>query len=255
MRMLDSLGAAAVRICTASGQIAITLGRAILWAFRPPFRYRVLVTQLDFIGVQSLLVILMTGAFTGMVLALQLYIGFSKFHAEYLVGGVAAIAITRELGPVLSALMIAARAGSAMAAELGTMRVTEQVDALEAMAVEPVQYLVTPRVISALLMFPVLTLIADIVGIAGSWLVGVHFLGINSTVYLNNMTQLVELRDVLTGLVKAAAFGVAVSAVSCTLGLRATQGARGVGRATTAAVVVSSTMILILDYVLTALMF
>ncbi|WP_027389111.1 MlaE family ABC transporter permease [Chrysiogenes arsenatis] len=254
-KLLESLGTQGYRTAYLSGVIFFTFWNAMLWLFRPPFRYREFIRQFEFIGFGSLFVVILTGTFTGMVLALQLYIGFSKFHAEYLVGAVAAISITRELGPVLSALMITARAGSAMAAELGTMKVTEQVDALESMAVEPIQYLVTPRIVAAFLMFPLLTIVADFMGILGSYVVGVHLLGINPVVYMDKMVALVEISDITSGLVKAAVFGVIVSSVSCGIGLQTSQGAVGVGRSTTSAVVLSSTLILVADYLLTALMF
>jgi phospholipid/cholesterol/gamma-HCH transport system permease protein len=210
---------------------------------------------MEFIGVNSVFVIILTGAFTGMVLALQSYYGFRKFSSEGLVGATVALSMTRELGPVLTSLMVTGRAGAAMAAELGTMRVTEQIDALTVMALNPIKYLVTPRIIAAFLMLPLLTVIADFVGIIGGYLVGVKLLGINEGAYLEKMIKFVELNDIYNGLVKAAVFGIILSVVSCYKGFYTKGGAEGVGKSTTEAVVVSSVTILVTDYILTSFMF
>ena len=222
---------------------------------RPPVRIRAIFKQMEFVGVHSLLVVILTGAFTGGVLAFQAYHGFRLFSAESLVGSTVALAMTRELGPVLTALMVTGRAGSAMAAELGTMRVTEQIDALYTMATNPIKYLVVPRVIAGVLMLPVLTVISDFVGIIGGYLVGVGILKINSGIYVAKMIQIVELEDIFNGLVKSACFGLILSLVGCYKGFYTTGGAAGVGKATTQAVVISSVGILVSDYFLTAAMF
>jgi phospholipid/cholesterol/gamma-HCH transport system permease protein len=211
--------------------------------------------QMEFIGVKSLWVVIVTGGFTGMVLALQTYYGFRRFSSEGLVGTTVALSMTRELGPVLTGLMVTGRAGSAIAAELGTMRVTEQIDALTVMALNPVKYLVVPRVLASLLMLPILTVIADLMGIVGGYFVGVKLLGINEGVFIGRMVKYVDLEDIYNGLAKAACFGVILSVVSCYEGFYTKGGAEGVGRATTEAVVVSSITILVADYVLTSLMF
>ena len=210
---------------------------------------------MDFIGVHSLLVVLITGAFTGMVLALQSSYGFRKFGAEGLVGAIVALSMTRELGPVLTSLMVTGRAGSAMAAELGTMRVTEQIDALTVMALNPIKFLVAPRVVASFLMLPFLTIISDFIGIVGGYLVGVKLLGINEGSFMNKIERTLDLADIYNGLVKAAVFGLILSVISCYKGYNTQGGAEGVGRATTEAVVLSSVTILISDYVLTSLMF
>ena len=210
---------------------------------------------MEFIGVKSLSVVIITGSFTGMVLALQTYHAFHRFSSEAIVGATVALSMTRELGPVLTALMVTGRAGSAMAAELGSMRVTEQIDALTVMALSPIKYLVTPRILAALFMLPILTVIADFMGIVGSYLVGVKLLGINEGVFISRMIKYVDLDDIYNGLVKAAFFGIVLSLVSCYKGFNTRGGAVGVGKATTEAVVVSSITILISDYVLTSLMF
>ena len=237
------------------GRISMMLSESIYLAFMPPFKLSYIFKQMEFIGVRSVFVIILTGAFTGMVLALQSYYGFKKFGSEGLVGATVALSMTRELGPVLTSLMVTGRAGSAMAAELGTMRVTEQIDALTAMALNPIKYLVTPRIIAAFLVLPVLTVISDFIGIIGGYLVGVKLLGINEGAYIDKMIKFVELNDIYNGLVKSAVFGVILSVVSCYKGFYAKGGAEGVGRATTEAVVASSVTILVTDYILTSFMF
>ncbi len=237
------------------GRIWFMLMDSVYWAFRRPFKLNYLYKQMEFIGVKSLSVVIITGSFTGMVLALQTYHAFHRFSSEAIVGATVALSMTRELGPVLTALMVTGRAGSAMAAELGSMRVTEQIDALTVMALSPIKYLVTPRILAALFMLPILTVIADFMGIVGSYLVGVKLLGINEGVFISRMIKYVDLDDIYNGLVKAAFFGIVLSLVSCYKGFNTRGGAVGVGKATTEAVVVSSITILISDYVLTSLMF
>jgi phospholipid/cholesterol/gamma-HCH transport system permease protein len=223
--------------------------------FRPPFKLHNIFKQMEFVGVKSIFVVVLTGTFTGMVMALQGYHGFRMFSAESLVGSTVALGMTRELGPVLTSLMVTARAGSAMAAELGTMRVTEQIDALYVMAANPVKHLIVPRVIAGVLMVPLLTVVSDFTGILGGYFVGVHILGINSGIFIKNMTRLVDLNDIYNGLVKAACFGLILSLIGCYKGFNTYGGAEGVGRATTEAVVLASIAILISDYFLTAIMF
>jgi phospholipid/cholesterol/gamma-HCH transport system permease protein len=237
------------------GGIGLMFLRSIYWSFRRPFKLDYIFKQMDFIGVHSLLVVLITGAFTGMVLALQSSYGFRKFGAEGLVGAIVALSMTRELGPVLTSLMVTGRAGSAMAAELGTMRVTEQIDALTVMALNPIKYLVAPRVVASFLMLPILTIISDFIGMVGGYLVGVKLLGINEGSFMNKIERTLDLADIYNGLVKAAVFGLILSVISCYKGYNTRGGAEGVGRATTEAVVLSSVTILISDYVLTSLMF
>jgi len=227
----------------------------LAWTFRPPLKLRNIFKQMEFVGVKSIFVVVLTGAFTGMVMTLQGYHGFRLFSAESLVGGTVALGMTRELGPVLTALMVTARAGSAMAAELGTMRVTEQIDALAVMAANPVKHLIVPRVIAGVLMVPLLTVVSDFVGIVGGYFVGVRILNLNAEVFMKNILRVVELNDIYSGLVKAACFGLILSVVGCYKGFNTSGGAAGVGRATTEAVVLASISILISDYFLTAIMF
>jgi phospholipid/cholesterol/gamma-HCH transport system permease protein len=207
------------------------------------------------VGVRSIPVVLITAVSTGMVLALQSHTGFKRFNAESLVGTVVALSMTRELGPVLTALIVAGRAGAAMAAELGTMRVTEQIDALSTMAANPIKYLVVPRLLAGMLMLPILTIFSDAVGIAGGYFVAVQVLNVNPVIYLRRTTDFLEYDDIYGGLLKAFVFGMIIATVSCYKGFNTQGGAEGVGKATTGAVVLSSMLILISDYFLTAMLF
>ena len=253
--IIDSLGKSVLHSVEEMGRIILLFFSVLAWMVRPPLRLRNIFKQMEFVGVHSIFVVVLTGMFTGMVMALQGYHGFRMFSAESMVGSTVALGMTRELGPVLTALMVMARAGSAMAAELGTMRVTEQIDALYVMAANPVQYLIVPRVIAGVIMVPFLTIICDFVGIVGGYFVGVQILHINSGIFMKNITKMIELNDIYNGLIKAACFGLILSLVGCYKGFNTTGGAEGVGRATTEAVVLASITILISDYFLTALMF
>jgi phospholipid/cholesterol/gamma-HCH transport system permease protein len=255
MKLLELLGRNCMRFLEETGEILLLLIQAALWCIRPPLRLRLMFKQMEFVGVKSFNVVLLTGAFTGGVFALQTYHGFSLFGAESLVGSTVALALTRELGPVLTSLMVTGRAGSAMAAELGTMRVTEQIDALYVMAVSPIQYLVVPRLLASIIMLPVLTVICDFVGIVAGYLVGVGLLGINYGIFTSKILEYLEFKDIAMGLAKAAFFGLILALIGCYKGFYTSGGAEGVGRATTEAVVLASVLILGADYVLTALMF
>ena len=241
-----------VRDC---GRISIMLAESICFAIRPPFKLNYIFKQMEFIGVDSVLVVVLTGAFTGAVLALQSYYGFRKFQAEGLVGATVALSMTRELGPILTSLMVTGRAGSAMAAELGSMRVTEQIDALIVMALNPIKYLVVPRVLASFIMLPILTVISDFIGIVGGYLIGVKLLGINEGAFINKMIKYLDLEDIYVGLVKAAVFGIILSVISCYKGFYTRGGAEGIGRSTTEAEVLSSVTILMADYIMTSILF
>jgi len=243
------------RTMTEIGHFVIVSSKAIVSCFLPPFRPGLLVMQADFIGVGSLFIIILTGAFAGAVFTLQTLYAFSIFNMESMVGATVALALTRELSPVLASLMITGRAGSAMATELGTMRVTEQIDALASMAVSPIQYLFVPRFLASVVMFPMLTMIFSLVGVGGSYIVAVKMWGVDPGNFIAKITWYVDAHDVTSGLIKSAVFGGFVSLVSCFKGYRAEGGARGVGAATTQAVVIGSVSIMILDYFLTVLMF
>jgi len=225
------------------------------WTFRPPLDIRNLLKQIEEVGVKSIPVVLITGAFTGMVLALQSYTGFKRFNAEAFVGTVVALSMTRELGPVLSGLMVSGRVGSAMAAELGTMQVTEQIDALYTLATNPIKYLIVPRFLASVIIMPILTLFADVVGILGGYLVSVNLLGSNPTIYMRRTFDYLDLEDIYTGLFKAVVFGIIIAIIGCYQGFHTEGGAEGVGKATTKAVVMSSLLILIANYFITALFF
>lgn len=253
-RLLSWLGGGFLGTMSEAGRMTLLLSEAVAWTVRPPWRLRQFFRQMEFVGNHSLFVVMLTSLFTGMVLALQTYHAFRLFSAEGLVGATVALSMTRELGPVITALMVTGRAGSAIAAEIGTMRVTEQVDALTVMAINPVQYLVSPRIVAGFLMLPLLTVVADFVGIVGGYLVGVKMLGINEGIFLNRIYELVTLDDIYEGMIKAAVFGALLTLVGCYKGFYTSGGAEGVGRATTEAVVMASVLILASDYVLTSLM-
>lgn len=252
---VDALGRSVLRSVEEIGRIFGLFLSVLSWMFRPPLKLRLIFKQMEFVGVRSIFVVVLTGTFTGMVLALQTYHGFRMFSAESMVGATVALSMTRELGPVLTSLMVTARAGSAMAAELGTMRVTEQIDALYVMAANPIKHLIVPRIIASVVMVPLLTVVSDFVGVVGGYFVGVHLLHINAGVFMRNIRKIVEIDDIYNGLVKAACFGLILSLIGCYKGFNTTGGAEGVGRATTEAVVLASVTILISDYFLTALMF
>lgn len=254
-RFFEFFGRPVLNLVNVAGSMTVLFLDTLRMLFVPPFRFRLLIKQMEFIGVNSLSVIILTGSFTGMVFAFQSYIGFHKFGAEQIVGTVVALGMARELGPVLSSIMVAARAGSAITAEIGTMKVTEQVDALNALAVDPVQYLFVPRIVAGLIVMPMLNAIAVFCGIVGGYLVSVNVLGINKTLYLDYMYQYIEIGDFINGMIKSFVFGGIVTLVGCYKGYMTRGGAEGVGRATTESVVMACVLILIFDYILTAFMF
>jgi len=255
VKLIERFGAVIEKPVEGVGRCMLLLFSVVKWIFRPPIDIRNTLKQMLEIGVNSLPVVLITAVFTGMVLALQSYTGFKRFGAEGLVGSVVALSMTRELGPVLSALIVTGRAGAAMAAELGTMRVTEQIDALETLATNPVKYLVVPRFLSGTVMLPALTVVTDIIGIIGGYFVTVILLGASSKAYMRATWDYLQIDDIYSGLIKACFFGASFTLVSCYKGFYTKGGAEGVGRATTGAVVVSSMAILISDYFLSAWLF
>lgn len=237
------------------GRFVEIAGRVFAWTPRPPYDWRELFRQMVKVGVSSVPVVLLTAMFTGMVLALQTFSVLQRFNAESFVGSLVALSMVRELSPVLCGLIVAGRAGSAMGAELGTMRVTEQIDALEVMATDPVHYLVVPRVWASTIMLPLLVAMGNGVGILGGYLVAVVLMGANPVSYLDRTFQYMDLNDLTSGLVKAGAFGFLLALIGCQQGFHTTGGAEGVGRSTTSAVVVASIAILISDFFLTRLLF
>lgn len=252
---LQRLGGTASKFFAAVGRLALFAGQGVYHCFAPPFFFRLFVRQLVEIGYYSLPVVGMTALFTGMVLALQSYTGFSRFSAEGAVATVVVLSVTRELSPVLAGLMVAGRVGAAIAAEIGTMRVTEQIDALTTLSTNPYKYLIAPRLLAGTLVLPALVLVGDIIGVFGGYLVGVYSLGFGPENYLHKTWEYLESEDVISGLWKAAAFGFIVTLMGCYNGFNSKRGAQGVGAATTNAVVSASILILICNYLLTQVFF
>ena len=255
MNLLRRIGALTFGFLATIGRIVRFTATALSHAISPPFYPRIIGQQMVEIGFFSLPVVGMTAVFAGMVLALQSFTGFSRFNAEGAVANVVVISITRELGPVLAGLMVSGRIGASMAAELGTMRVTEQVDALTTLSTNPFKYLVAPRVIAGLAMLPLLVFVADIIGVLGGYLVSVFSLGFNAANYLQSTFDFMETLDVVSGLIKAAVFGMIITIMGCYHGYHSQGGAQGVGKATTNAVVSSSILILFFDFILTGIFF
>lgn len=252
--MVQRIGAGTLYFIDEMGRMFLFLLRALAWLFRPPFRPSQIIKQIHFIGFKSTFVVVLTATFTGMVLALQGYYSLRKFGSEGLLGSAVALSMIRELGPVLASLMVTARAGSAITAEIGIMRITEQIDALETMAINPLQYLISPKMIAALLAVPLLVSIFDVVGIAGGYMVGVNLLGVSAGSYWSSIESAVEWRDVYGGILKSISFGLIVSWVCCYKGFFTKMSAEGLGRATTEAVVLTSVLILVWDYFLTSVL-
>ncbi len=247
----EKLWAAPTMIVEQVGTHMILFGQAVRWLFRPPFRVGIILEAMDYIGVQSLLIVCMIGLFVGMVFALQLTSALRSLGTEGFVGATLGIAVTRELSPVFTAIVVAARAGAGMATELGSMRITEQIDALSTLAVNPVQYLVSPRVLAGTLMVPLLSMLFVVVAMCGGYGVAVYLENVDPGVFVENTKWLVDSKDIVQGLMKATVFGTALTLISCAQGFNATGGAKGVGMGTTRAVVGSFVTILVLDYFLT----
>lgn len=237
-------------VLTGLGNFARFSGEVIRCGLRPPYRFHVLVRELERVGINSIMIISLVGMFAGMVFALQTGSAFRLFNAESLVGSTVGIAVTRELAPVFTALMVMARACSAMAAELGTMKVTEQVDAMRAMSINPIQYLIAPKVIASTFMVPFLTGLFNSIGIWGSYVVSIYLLDIPAGPYMEHFNRMVDPQDVYQGLIKAVIFGFIISLIACYKGYKTQNGAEGVGKATTQAVVIGSVTVLISDYFL-----
>ena len=255
MKFLQAIGRTTIAFLGTIGRITVFSGTALSHAVRPPFYPRIIGRQMLEIGYFSLPVVGLTAVFAGMVLALQSFTGFARFSAEGAIANVVVISITRELGPVLAGLMVSGRIGASMAAEIGTMRVTEQVDALTTLSTNPFKYLVAPRIIAGITMMPVLVFVADIIGVLGGYLISVFELGFNPSTYLQNTYDFMQAFDVISGLIKAAVFGFIITLMGCYHGFYSRGGAQGVGQATTNAVVSASILILCFDYILTAVFF
>ncbi len=250
LRPFEGLGRWVIGIVESLGRFGSFLGQAVATMATPPFKLGALLGRIHYIGFRSLLIILLTGAFTGMVLGLQIFFTLSRFGSEAFLGPAVALTLIRELGPVLGALMVTGRAGSALTAELGIMRITEQIDALTVMALSPMRYLVAPSIVAGVITFPLMTALFDVVGIFGGYLVGVKLLGLSEGTYFGEMQTFVNMADVMTGFWKSISFGVIVTWVCTYKGFHVSHGAEGVARATTQAVVLSSVLILVWDYFL-----
>ena len=252
MNPLAAIGAAVLALLAESGRFSAFAGRAAASCVMAPFFPGQFLRQCAQIGYFSLPVIGLTAVFIGAALALNIYVGGARFNAEQFVPNIVVLGITRELGPVLAGLMLAGRVGAGIAAEIGTMRVTEQIDAMTTLSTDPFHFLIAPRVLAAVLTLPILVLAADIIGVMGGYLVATSSLGFNGVTYLRNTFDFVETQDVVLGLIKAAVFGFIIAAMGAYQGYRSSGGALGVGRAATNAVVGAIVLILAVNYLITA---
>ncbi len=255
MNFFAVLGRGFLKVIQDCGGIFIFFLKGLIYFFTRPFRIKLLIKHMEFIGVKSFLVVFLTSLFSGMVTAYQINIALAKVGSQSVLGGVVALTLTRELGPVLTAVVVIARAGSAISAELGSMRITEQIDALKMMAVNPIQYLISPRIWAGIIVLPLLTAIADLVGISGGYIVGVFLVHIDPGILIARMKDMVTFKDIISGIIKSIFFGAFLVTVCGYKGYYASGGSEGVGRATTEAVVISTVGILISDYILTTLFF
>ena len=255
MYIIADIGRYFLLLSANTGRLVNFIVAAIIGAVKPPYYTQTITQQIIFIGYNSLPVVGMMAIFSGAVLALQSYTGFSRFSAEGSIATIVVLSITRELGPVLTGLMVSGRVGASIAAEIGTMRVTEQIDALRTLSTQPIKYLVTPRIIASIIVMPLLVLVADVIGVMGGYFVSVYKLGFNPANYIANTKEHLEFIDVFSGLVKALIFGAIISIIGCFFGYFSEKGAQGVGKATTGAVVTSSILILLSNYIITELFF
>jgi phospholipid/cholesterol/gamma-HCH transport system permease protein len=253
--LLARIGAPVVFVTRAMGDMGIFMGRTLAAALTPPLKFGLVMKRVDFFGFQSLVIILLTGLFTGMVLGYQGYYTLARVGSTAFLGPMVALALLRELGPVIGALMVTARAGSAVCAEVGIKRINEEIDALKMMGVNPFRYLFVPVLLAAVFCMPLLTAVFNVIGIAGGYMVGVRLLNVEAATYFGQMTDYVKIDDITAMLYKSLAFGAVIAWVSCWKGFRAGYGAEGVSRATTQAVVLTSVLILVVDYFLTSVLF
>lgn len=251
---VEKFGGLVLDLTPALGRLTIYMGQVFMWLIRPPFRSKLFLEQMVFMGNKSLFIILLTSSFTGMVFAYQIYLGFTAFSVDSFVGPIVAIAICKELAPVLSGLVVAGRCGAAMAAEIGSMKVTEQVDALEVMGVNSIQYLAVPKVFATVVTMPMLAAIYMLIANTGSWLVGTKLLGIDEVIYFSKISDFMNLKMIVEGLIKAAVFGYLIAIVGTYQGFAVKGGAEGVGKGTNMAVVWGMIIVLIVDFFLTAIL-
>lgn len=252
---IDSIGNYTISLCNMMGLFGLFLVRVIITAATTKLKIKKFFAQTDEIGFNSLVIVILTGTFAGAVLALQTYIGVRRYGGEEFVGPIVALSMTRELGPVITGLMIAGRCGSAIAAEIGTMRITEQIDALKTLRINPLQYLVIPRILAGTIILPFLTIFSMLCGVLGGYFIATSVLGLNGNQYINGIKKYLEYSDVTSGLIKSSVFGFILTWVGAFKGFYATGGARGVGLATTQSVVMGSILLLLANYFLTALLF
>jgi phospholipid/cholesterol/gamma-HCH transport system permease protein len=255
MGFVRKLGAAVLFGLRRVGRAGLFLAQTFFYSSTPPLKFSQIVKQIEFIGFQSTLVILLTGAFSGMVLGLQGYYTLNRFGSAGFLGPMVALSLVKELGPVLCALMVTGRAGSAITAEIGIMRISEQIDALVLMGLNPFRYLIVPKFLAGIIALPLLTAIFDVVGILGGYVVGVKLLGVAKGTYFGEIMNYLDMQDILEGLYKSLSFGVLITWICCYKGYYAGFGAEGVSKATTHAVVISSVFILIWDYAMTSILF
>ena len=254
-QFINSVGQYVLEMCTMMGLFGILFKDIIVTFFITKLKFRKFLGQIEEIGFNSLIIVILTGTFAGAVFALQTYIGVRRYGGEEFVGPIVALSMTRELGPVITGLMISGRSGSAIAAEIGTMRITEQIDALRTLCINPIQYLIVPRVLAGTLIMPLLTIISMACGIIGGYYISTLVLGLNGAQYIKGIKKYLEYSDVTNGLIKSSVFGLILTWVGCFKGFYASGGARGVGFATTQSVVMGSILLLLANYVLTAIMF
>ncbi len=251
-RLIESLGATIIESVAGLGDYISFILHAIFWTFKPPFRLRLLFEQLYFVGNKSIFIVTLAGSFTGMVMAYQTYFAFNLINVDSLVGPVTAITLAKELAPVLTGLIVAGRAGAAMTAQIGSMKVTEQIDALEVMGINGIQYLAVPRIIAGTIAMPMLSALYLFIGNVGSYFVGTKFLNIDEAIYLSKLSEFMYLADLWQGLIKAFFFGFIISSIGTYFGFNVTKGAEGVGKGTNLSVVWGMIMVLISDYFLTS---
>ena len=249
---IEDLGATIIGLVNGLGSISLFMSRFFYWCFKPPFRIKLLFEQLFFIGNKSMFIILLAGMFTGMVLATQTYFGFKLINVDSLVGAIVAISLSKELAPVLTGLIVAGRAGSAMAAQIGSMKVTEQIDALEVMGIDSIQYLAVPRIVAATIALPMLSIVFLFIGNFGSWLVGTKTLMIDESLFFSKLGSFMYVSDIAQGVIKATVFGFVIAVIGTYFGFQVEKGAVGVGRGTNLAVVWGMISVLILDYFVTS---
>ena len=254
-RLVAAVGASALGLLSAAGRLGLFALNGLSHLFRPPFYWRAFLDAFIEFGYFSLPVVALTAVFSGMVIALQSYVGFARFNAQSAIAGIVVLSVVRELGPVLAGLMVAGRVGAAMAAEIGTMRVTDQIDALGTLSTNPMKYLVTPRLLAGVVALPLLVVVADILGVMGGFVVSTIKLGFSPSSYVTNTLAILKTSDVTVGLAKAAVFGFLISLMGCYNGYNSRGGAQGVGASTTSAVVAASILILAFDYMLTEMFF